>query len=189
MAWRKVVSFSTPIFADGISALVRADADPKLRDILSGVPRTDPSWRASAGTLLSKQTFSYVSPSAADTWLRAKQGEFRLTTEMVPVDGYETGARRVLDHAASVFFGDRGALLDAALNSPQPGKLKVLDRRYTQEPLALALPRGDEDFRLVVDRALSKFYATPELKTLYTKWFGAPDAGALIFYQWSTVPE
>lgn len=189
VARRKVVSFSTPIFADGISALVRADADPKLRDILSGVRRTDPAWRASAGALLSKQTFSFVGGSAAHNWVRDKASQFQLKTEMVPVDNAETGARRVLDHAASVFFGDRGTLLDAALNSPQPGKLMVLDRRYTQEPLALALARGDEDFRLVVDRALSRFYATPELTTLYGKWFGAPDAGALIFYQWSTVPE
>jgi len=189
VARRKVVAFSTPIFPDGISALVRKDAVPTLREVLSGVRSTDPAWRASAGALLSKQTFSFVTGSAAQDWLRSKATEFQPTTEMVPTDGYETGARRVLDHVASVFFGDRAMLLDAARRSPQPDKLMVIERRYTQEPLALALARGDEDFRLFVDRALSKFYGSLEIKALYGKWFGAPDAGALIFYQWSTVPE
>jgi ABC-type amino acid transport substrate-binding protein len=189
VARRKVVSFSTPIFPDGISALVRKDANPHLREVLSGVRSTDPAWRASAGALLSKQTFSYVTNSAAQDWVRAKASEFQLTTEKVPVDSYETGARRVLDQMASVFFGDRALLLDAARRSPQPDKLMVIDRRYTQAPLALALARGDEDFRLLVDRALSKFYGSTELKALYGKWFGTPDAGALTFYLWSTVPE
>lgn len=189
VARRKVVSFSTPIFPDGISALVRKDANPHLREVLSGVRSTDPAWRASAGALLSKQTFSYVTNSAAQDWVRAKASEFQLTSEKVPVDGYETGARRVIDQMASVFFGDRALLLDAARRSPQPDKLMVIERRYTQAPLALALARGDEDFRLFVDRALSKFYGSNELKALYGKWFGTPDAGALTFYLWSTVPE
>lgn len=186
---RKVVSFSIPIFPNGIAALVRKDADSHLRDLLSGVPSTDPTWRASAGRLLSKQTFSFVANTAADNWVRTKGHQFQLKSEMVPADGYETGARRVLDHGASVFFGDRAMLLDAARRSPQPEKLVVLDRRYTQEPLALALARGDEDFRLFVDRALSKFYGTLEIQALYGKWFGTIDTGALIFYAWSSVPE
>ena len=189
VARRKVVAFSTPIFPDGISALVRKDANQHLREVLSGVRSTDPAWRASAGALLSKQTFSYVTNSAGQDWVRAKASEFQLTSEKVPVDGYETGAQRVLDHGASVFFGDRALLLDAARRSTQPDKLMVIDRRYTQAPLALALARGDEDFRLFVDRALSKFYGSLELTALYGKWFRSPDAGALTFYQWSTVPE
>ncbi|HUL03466.1 MAG TPA: amino acid ABC transporter substrate-binding protein [Gemmatimonadales bacterium] len=188
-ARRQVVSFSIPIFPNGIGALVRTDASPDLRNALSGIKRTDPTWRASASALLSRQTFSFVANTAAEQWLRSKAGEFRLTSQLVPADGYETGARRVLDHAAGVMFGDRAMLLDAAARSAEPAKLMVLDRRFTQEPLALALGRGDEDFRLFVDRALSKLYRSLELNALYGKWFRAPDANALIFYQWMAVPE
>lgn len=80
-------------------------------------------------------------------------------------------------------------LLDAAARSAEPAKLMVLDRRFTQEPLALALGRGDEDFRLFVDRALSKLYRSLELSAIYAKWFRTPDANALTFYQWMAVPE
>lgn len=186
---RQVVSFSIPIFPNGIGALLRTDASPELRNVLSGVKSTNPSWRASAGALLSKQTFSFVSNTAAEKWLRSKTGQFQLASEKIPVDGYETGVRRVLDHAASVFWGDRAMLLDAALRSPEPDKLMVIDRRFTQEPLAMALARGDEDFRLFVDRALSKVYDSPQLSAIYTKSFRAPDANALIFYQWMAVPQ
>jgi polar amino acid transport system substrate-binding protein/glutamate/aspartate transport system substrate-binding protein len=34
------------------------------------------------------------------------------------------------------------------------GKLILAESYLTVEPYALALPRGDEDFRLVVDRAM-----------------------------------
>ena len=39
-------------------------------------------------------------------------------------------------------------------------ELVVLDRLFTHEPSALALARGDDDFRLAVDRALSQLYAS-----------------------------
>ena len=39
------------------------------------------------------------------------------------------------------------------------GKLRVLNRQITHEPLALALPRGDEDLRLLVDAVLSSTYS------------------------------
>jgi len=188
-ARRQLVSFSIPIFPNGIGALVRTDASPDLRNALMGTKRADPNWRASASALLSKQTFGFVANTAAEQWVRSKAGEFRLTTQLVPAGDYETGARRVLDHAAGVLFGDRAMLLDAAARSPEPAKLMVLDRRFTQEPLALALARGDDDFRLFVDRALSKLYRSLELTAIYGKWFRAPDANALTFYQWMAVPE
>jgi hypothetical protein len=56
-----------------------------------------------------------------------------------------------VDRSANVFFADRSILLDAATRSPSAGDLTVLDRLFTYGPLALALARGDEDFRLLVD--------------------------------------
>ena len=65
----------------------------------------------------------------------------------------------------------------------------VLPRFFTQEPLALALTRGDEDFRLIVDRALSRQLGSPDLPELYSKWFGKPREDALVFFQMSVLPE
>jgi polar amino acid transport system substrate-binding protein len=67
--------------------------------------------------------------------------------------------------------------------------LVVLDRLFTSEPLALTLARDDEDFRLVVDRALSRLFRSSEFHDVYMKWFGEPDESALTFFQQTALPE
>ena len=184
---RKDVSFSIPIFPGGIGALLRTDAQPRLREVLNERPRTDPTWRGSAGQLLQQQTFSVVAGTTAEPWLARKLGAFKLTAKVVPVDGYDAGIQGVLDRTAHVFFGDRAILLDAAARHAQAGKLMVLDRLFTYEPVALVLARGDEDFRLAVDRALSGFYASGALNALYEQWFGAADENARNFFRWNAL--
>src|SRR4029077_1497677 len=54
---RKEVSYSIPIFASGIGAVVAKDASARLKDILSGrTPPTSPTWRANADQLLRNST-------------------------------------------------------------------------------------------------------------------------------------
>ena len=50
------------------------------------------------------------------------------------------------------------------MGDKQRGELVILDRLFTNEPAALALARGDEDFRLLVDRSLSQFYASSAVR-------------------------
>jgi putrescine:ornithine antiporter len=95
----------------------------------------------------------------------------------------------VLDRSADVFFGDRAILLDAVTRSPSASDLALLDRYFTYEPVALALQRNDDDFRLVVDRTLSRLFGSDEFRGLYAKWFGPPDEDTLTFFRLSTLPE
>ena len=67
--------------------------------------------------------------------------------------------------------------------------LTVIDRQFTFEPLALAVARGDDDFCLLVDRSLSRFYNGPGFGATYTKWFGKPDETAKNFFRWNALPE
>ena len=117
---------------------------------------------------IEKQVFSVVAGSTTETWLAGRLDKFKLTAKVVPVDGYDAGIRRVLDRSSNVFFGDRSILLDAAKRR-SPGELLVLERQFTSEPLALALERGDEEFRLLVDRTLSHLFGSDELLGLYVK--------------------
>ena len=87
------------------------------------------------------------------------------------------------------FFGDRPILYDAAEGSASADDLRVLGRLFTYEPLALALARDDEDFRLVVDRSLSGLFRSGAFKDVYVKWFGEPDDSAAIFFGLSALPE
>ena len=187
---RQTVAFSTPIFPGGIGALLRTDASARLKEILSGAPaRRTPNWRASSTQLLQAQTFAVIGGTTAEPWLNGRLREFKLTAKVTPVAGYDAGVQAVLDRKANVFFGDRAILLDAAARPAAAGKLMVLDRFFTHERFALALPRGDEAFRLVVDRALSAFFMSGDLAGLYVRWFGEPDEQTLTFYRWNTVQD
>jgi polar amino acid transport system substrate-binding protein len=53
----------------------------------------------------------------------------------------------------------------------------------------LALGRGDDDFRLAVDRALSRIYRSGEIGGLCTDVFGEPDENALAFFRWNALPD
>jgi putrescine:ornithine antiporter len=187
---RREVAFSIPIFPSGIGALLHADASSRLRDALEGREApTSPLWRASLAHVLERRAFSAISGTTAEAWLTERKAFFKVDAELAPVDSYEAGVQRVLNRESDVFFGDRPILLDAAKRSASAEDLVVLDRLYTVEPLALALPRGDEDFRLVVDRTLSELYRSPAIGELYTTWFGEPDESALDFFRLTALPE
>jgi len=186
---RKDVSFSIPVFPSGIGALLRADAPAQLREVLGGRPASGPVWRGSPARVLEKKTFSVVTGTTSATWLADRMNAFHIDATVAPVDSYQAGIQRVLDRKSDVFFGDRPILYDAAEGGPAAADLTVLDRLFSYEPLALALARDDEDFRLVVDRSLSKLFRSDQFKDMYVKWFGEPDDGAAIFFGLSALPE
>jgi polar amino acid transport system substrate-binding protein len=186
---RKDVSFSIPIFPSGIGAILRADSPAQLREVLAGRPSSGPIWRGSPARILEKKTFSVVGRTTSESWLGDQLDKFKISATVAPVDSYQAGIQRVLDRSSDVFFGDRPILYDAAEGSSSAGDLVVLDRLFTYEPLALALGRGDEDFRLVVDRSLSRLFKSSGFKDVYVKWFGEPDDSAAIFFGLSALPE
>jgi len=190
LARRGEVAFSIPTFPGGIGALLRADAPANLRQVLSERPaKFRPQWRGTVGQVLQAQTFSVVAGTTSEGWLAGKIKDFKIASKVNPVETYDGGLRSVLDRTSNVLFGDRAILLDAAKRSPSAGDLIVLDRMYTYEPLALALRRGDEDFRLLVDRTLSELYRSGEIGGIYAKYCGEPADNVLTFFRWNALPD
>jgi putrescine:ornithine antiporter len=185
---RKDVDFSIPIFLGGIAAVLRATAPVGLKEVLSGRPPSGPLWRGYVAQIIEKQTLSAVE-GPSEKWVKDKLSELQLTAEVVPVKSYDEGIDRVLDGSSNVFFADRSILLDAVKRGPSADELVVLERQYTYAPIALALERGDADFRLAVDRALSEIFHSQKFRDLYAKWFGEPDQSADEFFRLSTLPE
>lgn len=185
----KEVSFSIPIFPGGVAALLRADAPAGLRDVLEGRPPAGPTWRANPAQVLQAKTFSVVTGTTSEKWLAERLDTLRITAKVAPVPDYQAGVQRVLDRSADVFFGERAILLDAARRGPSARSLIVLDRRFTYEHIGLVFQRGDEDFRLVVDRTLSRLFDSKEFGDIYTSWFGKLDENTRVFFRWSALPE
>ena len=183
---RQHVSFSLPIYAGGLRAVVREDASADLRRALGEEPIHRPVWRGSpAAKLLNKTSFAVVSGTTSESLLQRRLDELQLDAKVVPVPDYQEGVRQLLDRKVDVLFGDPSVVL-AALDPGSVDKVAILDRRLTHEPVALALARNDDDFRLLVDRALSELYLSGDFQTLYRKWFGAFDEPTRLFFLWNT---
>jgi putative flavoprotein involved in K+ transport len=96
----------------------------------------------------------------------------------------EIGLVQFSDIAAFVAAGARMRTGDTLA-----ADLIVLDKLFTYEPVALTLARNDDDFRLVVDRALSSTFKSDDFRDVYAKWFGAPDEAVTAFFRQSAMPE
>jgi polar amino acid transport system substrate-binding protein len=187
---RKEVSYSIPIFASGIGAVVLKDAPTRLKDILSGrTPPTSPTWRANADQLLRNSTVSVVAGTRAERAVTERLSQLQLIPKLVLVDSYAAGIDRVLDGRSNVFFGDRAVLLDAVKEKNLSGQLQVLDRFFTHETLAFAVPRDDENLRLVVDAALSRLFRSQEFRDVYGKWFGPLKDETWTLFKLTALPE
>lgn len=184
---RKDISFSIPVFPGGVRAVVSYDASAGLREALSEAPSSRVVWRGSpAAKVLDTATFGVVQDTAAKILLSRRLATFQVGAKLVPLPDYRAGLQQVSDKKVDVFFGDR-ALILGAMNSETRTSVKILERRLTHEPFALALPRGDEDFRLAVDEALSKLFRSDKFRDLYLKWFDEFDDATRTFFLWTAL--
>lgn len=189
LAAREHIAFSIAVFPAGVGAVVRTDAPERLRDVLAGTkPQPRPLWRGSTAAL-EQRTFAVVEGSPVAEWLAGRIDTFKVIARTVNVGSVEDGVQRVLDGKADVFFGERTVLLDATSRSRGADNLKVIGRQFTVNPVAIGLARGDEEMRLVVDRALSRLFRSDAFETLYTQWFGTPEQNAFVFLRGSALPE
>jgi ABC-type amino acid transport substrate-binding protein len=187
---REQVDFSLPIFPGGVGVVVRSDSPKNLRNILNGEARDyTPKWKAIALNVLREQVFVTVPGTTAERWIEERGDQFQVEFHVEPVSGYEAGIQALLDRKASAFFAERAILLDAVKNFESADDLMVLDRQFTYERLSLPIQRGDYDFRLLVDRTLSKEFESAGYRGTFEKWFGEPNEKSEVFFRWNALPE
>lgn len=75
---------------------------------------------------------------------------------------------------AAAFVMDDILLSSLAANSKAPGDYQVSSEALSVEPYGLILPKGDNDFKKVVDDALTVVYKGDDIKKIYAKWFQSP---------------
>lgn len=189
---REHASFSIPIFAGGNRAALREDAPAALRNVLSEARPTKPVWRGTpAATVLESTKLAVVGSTTGESWLNERAKTLQVNAHIVRVPDYRTAIQQLVLGDVDVVFGDRVVML-GALQELEPqvrSNVLILDRMFTHELAGLALAHGDDDFRVLVDRALSRMYASPEFAALYSKWCGEFDERARAFFVWNTLQE
>jgi ABC-type amino acid transport substrate-binding protein len=151
---RERVDFSLPTFVSGATLLYRADG-PSSFEALAGR-----KVGARAGTTTEDQLTKGL----------ARAG---IAAEVVPVPSHEEGVRRLAAGELAAYFGDGPILLFQLLGSPDRGRLRLSELALGVETYALALPKGDDAFRLLVDRTLARLYRSGEIERVLAASFGA----------------
>lgn len=147
------VDFSIPTFVDGASLLV---SDGAIRDLKS----------------LAGKKIGVLAGTTTESELQAGLKAADTTAEVVPAKTHAEGIAALDDGKVSAYFGDRSILLYLLKDSKDPTKLKFADTYLSIEPYALALPRGDDDFRLAIDTALSHIYLSGDIAKIFAQTFG-----------------
>jgi ABC-type amino acid transport substrate-binding protein len=150
---RELVGFSLPTFISGASVLLRADGPENMR-------------------ALSGHKVGVRGATTTEEALRNTLADLAVDAEVVTVADHQDGLKQLEEGAISAYFGDRAILIFLAARSKVRGNLRLSDQHFTSETLALALPRGDDDFRLAVDRTLSRIYRSGMIGDLFTSAFG-----------------
>jgi polar amino acid transport system substrate-binding protein/glutamate/aspartate transport system substrate-binding protein len=170
---REVIDFSLGTFIDGGGVLLPVDA-PGSFDQLAGK-----KVGVSAGT----------TTEAALGRALERNG---IEAEVVLVGSHEEGLAKLEAGEISAYFGDQAILIFLAAGSATPDKLKLGEGQFTLEPYALGMRRGDDDFRLAVDRALSNIYRSGEASLIFKNNFGAkavPSELLRAMFVINTLPE
>jgi ABC-type amino acid transport substrate-binding protein len=190
LARRATLDFSIPVFASGTGVVVRADAPARLVQVLSGAESPDqPYWRGMLNQAPEHKAFAALGGTTVERVLIDRLKLLHISVDVVPVKSLQEGLQLVQDRRAAAFFGDRAMLLAAAKTSPSSADFVVIARVFRRELVALALQRNDADFRLLVDKSLSRLFRSGEIGSIYTTHFGTPDQSTLSFFELSALPE
>ncbi|WDR35095.1 amino acid ABC transporter substrate-binding protein [Pseudomonas serboccidentalis] len=189
LARRKQVSYSVPIYTAGLSAVVRQDASEALLNVLNGkVAHTGPTWRATANLGLSNQTYAAIAGGVTETWIHQQMRLLGVVATLVTVENAEAGLKLVADGKANAFFAERMVLKHLLGSNYPAAHLVVLERIFEYAPTAMALDRNDEDFRLLVDTALSEIYRSGEIEQAYDKYLDGAGATAKKLFKIYAIP-
>ena len=168
------VAFSSSIFIDGASVLVRADS-----------PITS---KADLNT----RRIGVIGGTTTEKAIRDVLQKEGLKTQVVLVKDHLDGLNAIDASRIDAYAADRVVLIGLALNSSDPSSLRIPDEYLSFEPYALVMKRNDPDFRLAVDRALSHLYRSGEIQQVYNQWLGPlgrPSALLFAMYMLGGIPE
>jgi ABC-type amino acid transport substrate-binding protein len=146
------VDFSSVIFVDGASMLVRADSGMRrITDVIG-------------------KRVAVVSGTTSEAQLSAAIQRERVKVTLVPYPSEPAALAAVRDKSVDAYANDRLLLISLA-RAEGADRLAPLEEDFSVEPYAFMMRRNDADFRLAVNRALAHIYRSVELTDIYDRWF------------------
>ncbi|MCU4178904.1 amino acid ABC transporter substrate-binding protein [Bosea sp. BH3] len=172
MSRRAIVDFSLPTFIDGAGVLHRVNEMNRIEDMRG-------------------RKIGVLRGTTTEEVLKATLKQLGIEAEITPVQAHPEGVRNLVEGKIDAYFADRGILNFHMLNSRNRAGIKLSEQYFTFETYALALPLGDDKFRLLVDATLAELYRTERVKRIYARSFGTfpPDQFIQALFVINGVPK
>jgi ABC-type amino acid transport substrate-binding protein len=114
-------------------------------------------------------------------------------SEVVPVPSASEGMALLDKGEVDAFSSDQVVLIGQVIARDSGKQYFLSQELFSFEPFALAVARGDVDFQLVADRALSQLNRSGQILKIYRKWFARfaekPTMALKALYQLNAIPE
>lgn len=148
------VDFSLITFVDGGSILTRVESDTARLSDFSG------------------KRIAVITGTTTEKVLKENLARRSIKASVVTIKTREEGIRLLDSRKVDGFASDRMVLIGVVLSSKTQGAFKLLEEDFSVEPYALALPRGDHEYRLAVNRVLARLYRSGDIQKVYEQWLG-----------------
>jgi len=153
LARRELVDFSLPTYLDGAAVLSRAKSPVQRFEDLGG------------------KRIGVLTGTTTERVLQDSLDKLGLQASIVAVRDHRDGLELVWDAKLDAYIADRGILAAMLREGGRPG-FALSKNYFSYETYGLALPRGDYEFRLLVDRTLARLYRTGKIRSILSKTFG-----------------
>ena len=149
-----LVDFSLITFVDGASILAKAGTDVSHLSDYTG------------------KRIAVITGTTTEKVLRDALAQRSIKATVVPIKTRDEGLALLNEGRVEGLASDRITLIGVVARNPKGGVYKLLDEDFSVEPYALALPRGDYELRLAVNRVLARLYRSGEIRPIYDRWLG-----------------
>jgi ABC-type amino acid transport substrate-binding protein len=171
----KRVGFTQLTFATGASLLSRQDSKVINVSDLKG------------------RRVAVVSNTTTIEALKRATSELLIDADVVPVATATEGMELLDNGEVDAFSSDQVVLIGQVIARQSDVRYFLSEELFSFEPFALAVGRGDADFQLVADRALSQLSRNGQIVAIYKKWFSRfgekPPVVLKALYQLNATPE
>jgi ABC-type amino acid transport substrate-binding protein len=148
------VDFSLITFVDGGSVLTKVG---------SGLGRLAD---------LNGKRVAVIKGTTTEQALRDSLARYSVNAQVLTVSTRPEGVKLVEESKVEGFAADRTTLVGAVLARSGSGAYRLLDEDFSIEPYVFALPRGDHEYRLAVNRVLARLFRSGEIAKVYDRWLG-----------------
>jgi len=125
--------------------------------------------------------------------LKGALSKMLVDAEVVPVPSATEGMALLDKGEVDAFSSDQVVLIGQVIARDSGKQYFLSQELFSFEPFALAVKRGDVDFQLVADRALSQLNRSGQILVIYRKWFARfaekPTVALRALYQLNATPE